>query len=128
MPRKKYERINVPMVKTRDPEDRFVVDSLGIQSTFDPQGTLTFNGNNGILTWNSGDITHVNFTSDDFTIMFDAESGIIIMTAGEKNIYYNIDALKELIQKQGYTIEEMEKILAEEKGDEKDERRNEQED
>lgn len=128
MPRKKYERINVPMIKTRDPEDRFVVDSLGIQSTFDPQGTLTFNGNNGILTWNSGDITHVNFTSDDFTIMFDAESGIIIMTAGEKNIYYNIDALKELIQKQGYTIEEMEKILAEEKGDEKDERRNEQED
>ena len=132
MPRKKYARINVPMQKTRDMEDRFVVDSLGIQSTFDPQGTLTFNGNNGVLTWNSGDITHLNFTSDDFMIMFDAESGLLTLTAGEKNIYYNLEDLKKMIQEKGLTIEEMDKILAaekqntEEKGDENYERRTEE--
>lgn len=111
---KKYGRTNVPMTKTTDLEDRLVIDSLGIQSTFDPEGTLTFNGTNGVLTWNSGDITHLNFTSDDFMIMFDGETGIITMTAGDKNIYYHIDDLKKQIQEKGFTVEEMEKILEEE--------------
>ena len=110
---KKYSRKNVPMTKTTDLEDRLVIDSLGIQSTFDPEGTLTFNGTNGVLTWNSGDITHLNFTSDDFMIMFDGETGIITMTAGDKNIYYHIDDLKKQIQEKGFTLEEMEKILEE---------------
>lgn len=113
MPRKKYSKINVPMNKTTDLEGRLVIDSRGVQSTFDPDGTLTFNGNNGILTWNSGDITHLNFTSDDFSIMYDAESNLLTLTAGDKNIYYQLDTLKELIQEKGYTIEEMEKILEE---------------
>jgi len=117
---KKYSRKNVPMTKTTDLEDRLVIDSLGIQSTFDPEGTLTFNGTNGVLTWNSGDITHLNFTSDDFMIMFDSETGIITMTAGDKNIYYQIDDLKKQIQEKGYTVEEMEKILEEKNGTEHD--------
>lgn len=114
--KKKYSRINVPMIKTTDDEDRLVIDSLGIQSTFDPEGTLTFNRTNGVLTWNSGDITHLNFTSDDFMIMFDGETGIITMTAGDKNIYYQIDDLKKQILEKGFSLEEMEKIL-EEKND-----------
>lgn len=109
--KKKYSRINVPMIKTTDDEDRLVIDSLGIQSTFDPEGTLTFNGTNGVLTWNSGDITHLNFTSDDFMIMFDGETGLITITAGDKNIYYQIDDLKKQIQEKGYTLEQMDKIL-----------------
>ena len=113
---KKHSNINVPMTKTTDLEDRLVIDSLGIQSTFDNDGTLTFNSNNGVLTWNSGDITHLNFTSDDFMIMFDGETGIITMTAGDKNIYYQIDDLKKQILEKGFTLEEMEKIL-EEKND-----------
>lgn len=118
--KKKYSKTNVPMTKTTDLEDRLVIDSLGIQSTFDPEGTLTFNGTNGVLTWNSGDITHLNFTSDDFMIMFDGETGIITMTAGDKNIYYQIDDLKKQIQEKGYTVEEMEKILEEKNGTEHD--------
>lgn len=116
MPRKHHSPINVPMNKTTDPEGRLVIDSRGVQTTFDPDGTLSFNVNNGILTWNSGDITHLNFTSDDFSIMYDAESNLLTLTAGDKNIYYQLDTLKELIQEKGYTIEEMEKIL-EEKND-----------
>lgn len=111
--KKKHARINVPMTKTTDMEDRLVIDSLGIQSTFDPDGTLTFNGNNGIITWNSGDVTHLNFASDDFMIMYDAETRLITMTAGEKNIYYQLDDLMKQIMEKGYTIEEMDKILAE---------------
>lgn len=111
MPRKKYARINVPMIKTHDMEDRYVVESLSIQSTFDPQGTLTFNQNNGILTWNSGDITHLNFTSDDFMIMFDAETGLLTLSAGDKSIFYNLEDLKKQITEKGYTVEEMEAEL-----------------
>lgn len=118
--KKKYSKTNVPMTKTTDLEDRLVIDSLGIQSTFDPEGTLTFNGTNGTLTWNSGDITHLNFTSDDFMIMFDGETGIITMTAGDKNIYYQIDDLKKQILEKGFSLEEMEKILEEKNGAEHD--------
>ena len=114
MGNKKHARINVPMIKTTDDEDRLVIDSRGVQSTFDMDGTLTSNNNNGVLTWNSGDITHLNFTGDDFMIMFDAESRILTLTAGDKNIYYTLDTLKELIQEKGMTIEEMEKLVAEE--------------
>ena len=117
MPKKKHASINVPMIKTTDAEDRLVIDSLGIQSTFDPDGTLTFNGTNGVLTWNSGDVTHLNFTIDNFAIMFDAESRLITMTAGEKNIFYQLDDLIKQILEKGYTIEEMEKILAETEND-----------
>ena len=112
--KKHHARINVPMIKTTDDEDRFVIDSRGVQTTFDMDGTLTSNNNNGVLTWNSGDITHLNFTGDDFMIMFDAESRILTLTAGDKNIYYTLDTLKELIQEKGMTIEEMEKLVAEE--------------
>ena len=111
--KKKYSKINVPMIKTTDDEGRLIIDSRSIQSTFDNDGTLTFNSNNGVLTWNSGDITHLNFTSDDFMIMFDGETGIITMTAGDKNIYYQIDDLKKQILEKGFTQEEMEQILAE---------------
>lgn len=113
MAKKHYPRINVKMIKTYDDEDRYVVDSLGIQSTFDPDGTLTFNGNNGVLTWNSGDITHLNFTSDNFMIMFDAESRLLTLTARDKNIYYQLDDLMTQIQEKGYTVEEMENLLKE---------------
>ena len=109
--RKKFSRINVPMIKTTDMEGRIVIDSRSIETTFDNDGTLTLNKNNGILTWNAGDITHLNFTSDNFMIMFDAESNIITLTSGEKNIYYDLNNLKQMIQDQGLTIEEMEKIL-----------------
>lgn len=112
MPRKRHSQTNVPMVKTEDAEGRLVIESRSIQTTFDNEGTLTFNGNNGILTWNSGDLTHLNFTSDDnFMIMFDAESGLITMTFGDKNIFYNLEDLKKQIQEIGYTTEELEKIL-----------------
>lgn len=112
MPRKRRSQVNVPMVKTEDAEGRLVIESRSIQTTFDNEGTLTFNGNNGILTWNSGDLTHLNFTSDDnFMIMFDAESGLITMTFGDKNIFYNLEDLKKQIQEIGYTTEELEKIL-----------------
>jgi len=112
MPRKRHSQVNVPMVKTEDAEGRLVIESRSIQTTFDNEGTLTFNGNNGILTWNSGDLTHLNFTSDDnFMIMFDAESGLITMTFGDKNIFYNLEDLKKQIQEIGYTTEELEKIL-----------------
>lgn len=114
MPRKRHSQVNVPMVKTEDAEGRLVIESRSIQSTFDNDGTLTFNGNNGILTWNSGDLTHLNFTSDEnFMIMFDAESGLITMTFGDKNIFYNLEDLKKQIQEIGYTTEELEKILEE---------------
>lgn len=99
------------MIKTTDMEGRIVIDSRSIETTFDNDGTLTLNKNNGILTWNAGDITHLNFTSDNFMIMFDAESNIITLTSGEKNIYYDLNNLKQMIQDQGLTIEEMEKIL-----------------
>ena len=112
MPRKRHSQVNVPMVKTEDAEGRLVIESRSIQTTFDNEGTLTFNGNNGILTWNSGDLTHLNFTSDEnFMIMFDAESGLITMTFGDKNIFYNLEDLKKQIQEIGYTTEELEKIL-----------------
>ena len=112
MPRKRRSQVNVPMVKTEDAEGRLVIESRSIQTTFDNEGTLTFNGNNGILAWNSGDLTHLNFTSDDnFMIMFDAESGLITMTFGDKNIFYNLEDLKKQIQEIGYTTEELEKIL-----------------
>lgn len=112
MPRKRRSQVNVPIVKTEDAEGRLVIESRSIQTTFDNEGTLTFNGNNGILTWNSGDLTHLNFTSDDnFMIMFDAESGLITMTFGDKNIFYNLEDLKKQIQEIGYTTEELEKIL-----------------
>ena len=112
MPRKRYSKVNVPMIKTEDAEGRLVIESRSIQTTFDNDGTLTFNANNGILTWNSGDLTHLNFTSDDnFMIMFDAESGLITMTFGDKNIFYNLEDLKKQIQEIGYTTEELEKIL-----------------
>lgn len=118
---KKHARKNIPMTKTTDLENRLVIDSLGIQSTFDPEGTLTFNGTNGVLTWNSGDITHLNFTSDNFMIMFDGETGLITITTGDKNIYYQIDDLKKQILEKGFTVEEMEKILEEKNGAEHDE-------
>ena len=113
MPKKHHSPINVPMIKTTDDEGRLVIDSKSIQSTFDPDGTLTFNNNNGILTWNSGDLTHLNFTSDDFMIMFDGETGLLTMTAGDKHIYYIIDDLKKQIQEKGFTEEELNKMLIE---------------
>ena len=113
MSKKHHSSINVPMTKTTDAEGRLVIDSKSIQSTFDPDGTLTFNCNSGVLTWNSGDITHLNFTSDDFMIMFDAETGLITMSAGDKHIYYIIDDLKKQIQEKGFTEEELNKMLIE---------------
>lgn len=111
MPRKKHSSLNVPMIKTTDAEGRLVIDSKSIESTFDPDGTLTLNKNNGVLTWNCGDLTHLNFTSDNFMIMFDAESGVITLTAEDKNIYYSIDKLREKVLTEGVTIEQMEAIL-----------------
>ena len=114
MSNKKHSKVNVPMIKTEDAEGRLVIDSRGIQSTFDNEGTLTFNGNNGVLTWNSGDLTHLNFTSNDnFMIMFDAESGLLTLTFNGKNIFYNLDDLGKEIEKIGYTAEQLEKILEE---------------
>lgn len=126
MSKKKHARINVPMQKTTDMDDRLVIDSLGIQSTFDPEGTLTFNGHNGVITWNSGDVTHLNFSSDEFMIMFDAESNLLTLTSKDKNIYYNLDDLKKQIESIGKTTEEMEELLKEQenntqKGDEEHE-------
>lgn len=126
MSKKKHARINVPMYKTTDMDDRLVIDSLGIQSTFDPEGTLTFNGHNGVITWNSGDVTHLNFSSDEFMIMFDAESNLLTLTSKDKNIYYNLDDLKKQIESIGKTTEEMEELLKEQenntqKGDEEHE-------
>jgi len=111
MPRKKHSSLNVPMIKTTDAEGRLVIDSKSIETTFDPDGTLTFNKNNGVLAWNCGDITHLNFLSDSFMIMFDAESGVITLTAEDKNIYYSIDKLREKVLTEGVTIEQMEAIL-----------------
>lgn len=111
MPNKHYA--DVQMIKTTDLEGRLVIDSKSVQTTFDKDGTLTFNENNGVLTWNSGDITHCNFTSDDFMIMFDAESCILTLTTGDKNIYYNLEDLKKMINEKGLTLEEMNKILYE---------------
>ena len=115
MSKKKHARINVPMYKTTDMDDRLVIDSLGIQSTFDPDGTLT-----------SGDVTHLNFSSDEFMIMFDAESNLLTLTSKDKNIYYNLDDLKKQIESIGKTTEEMEELLKEQenntqKGDEEHE-------
>lgn len=111
MPRKKHSSLNVPMIKTTDAEGRLVIDSKSIESTFDPDGTLTLNKNNGVLTWNCGDLTHLNFLSDSFMIMFDAESGVVTLTAEDKNIYYSIDKLREKVLTEGVTIEQMEAIL-----------------
>lgn len=122
MSKKKYSRINVPMTKTTDAEGRLVIDSKSIQSTFDPDGTLTFNCNSGVLTWNSGDITHLNFTSDDFMIMFDAETGLLTMSSGDKHIYYIIDDLKKQIQEKGFTEEELNKMLIELENNNKNEK------
>ena len=123
MGKKHHSSVNVPMIKTTDPEGHLVIDSRSIETTFDDEGTLTFNKNNGVLAWNCGDVTHLNFTSNDFMIIFDAESNILTLTSGEKNIYYDLDKLKEIINEQGLTIQDMDKILAEEekntiKGDE----------
>ena len=110
MSKKKHARINIPMIKTYDTEDRFVIDSLGIESTFDPDGTLTYNKNNGVLTWNSGDITHLNFENNELMILYNPESRLITISAGEKNIFYQLDDLIKQIQEKGLTIEEMEKL------------------
>ena len=104
-------------IRTTDMEGRTVIDYHSVDTTLDPEGVLTFNKNNSILTFNSGDITHLNFTNYDFMIMFDAESEILTLTSGDKNVYYNISTLKDLIKEQGLTQEETEKIL-DEKGDE----------
>ena len=82
MPKKHYA--DVQMIKTTDLEGRLVIDSKSVQTTFDKDGTLTFNEDNGVLTWNSGDITHCNF-----------------------------EDLKKMIKEKGLTLEEMNKILYE---------------
>ena len=124
MPRKKHSNVNVPMIKTEDNEGHLLIMSRGNQTTFEEEGTLTSNTNNGVITWNCGDITHLNFTDEDFMFMYDVESNIITLTSGEKNIYYNLDQLKKLIEEKGLTIEEMDAILTNkpdtEKGDEQD--------
>lgn len=112
MAKRKHPRINVPLVKTYDDEDRYLIDSLGIQSTFDPEGTLTFNGNNGVLTWNSGDITNINITGEDFLFLYNAETGLITLTVSDKNIWFDLQELKKMILEKGMTIEEMEAKLA----------------
>ena len=111
MPRKHHSMHNVPMTKTLDPEGRTTIDSRGVQTTFDEDGTLTFNMNNGILVWNSGDITHMNFTSNDFMIIFDAESNILTLTSKDKNICYDLDKLKAEIEAKGLTTDEMDAAL-----------------
>ena len=107
--KKKFKRrANVPMIKTTDPEGHYVVESIGNTTSFHEEGTLTFNGNNGILTWNSGDITHLNFTQENFAIMYDAESEVLTLTADDKNIFYDIKALIDIIKEKGITVEEAE--------------------
>ena len=113
MAKHKHARVNVPMVKTYDQDDRYLIDSLGVQSTFDPEGTLTFNGNNGVLTWNSGSVTNINIVDEDFLLLYDVETGLLTLTTGDKNIWYSIEDLKKLIMERGLTIEEMEAQLAE---------------
>ena len=124
MPRKKHSKVNVPMIKTEDAEGHLLIMSKGNQTSFEEEGTLTSNNNNGVITWNCGDITHLNFIDEDFMFMYDAESNVITLTSGDKNIYYNLDDLKKLIEEKGLTIEEMDAILNNEndaeKGDEKD--------
>jgi len=113
MPRKHYAMTNIPMVKTKDPEGHLVIESKAVTSTFLEEGTLTFNNNNGLITWNSGDITHINFGEPDFMIMYDAETNLLSLTHGERSLYYQISDLINMVDKSGVTEEELEKILAE---------------
>ena len=114
---------DIPIEQSVDDEGHMLISSRGIESTFHEEGTLTFNKNNNILTWNAGDITHLNFLSKDFMIMYDIESNILTLTSDDKNILYELDQLKELIEEHGLTVEEMEKEIkekeqTEQKGDE----------
>lgn len=108
---KSKQYADVKMFKTTDNEGHLLIESNSIETTFCEVGTLTSNNNNGIVTWNSGDITHLNFTSDDFQLMYDAESNIITMTYGDLNIWLELTGLIQIIKNTGQTIEEMEEEL-----------------
>lgn len=111
MPRKHYANSNIPMVKTKDPEGHLIIESKAVTSTFLEEGTMTFNNVNGVITWNSGDITHLNFGDPDVMIMYDAETGLLTFTHEEKSLYFSLENIVEMIKENGLTEEELTKML-----------------
>lgn len=111
MPRKHYANSNIPMIKTKDPEGHLVIESKSVTSTFLEEGTMTYNSVNNIITWNSGDITHLNFGDPDLMVMYDAETALLTFTYGEKNLYFTVNDLVEIIKENGLTEEELTKLL-----------------
>lgn len=74
------------------------------------QGVLVNNTNNGVLTWNAQDITHLNFIGYKFNIIYNYEQNTIMLSADDvHNIIISLDKLVELVKLQGKTIEEIEK-------------------
>lgn len=111
MPRKHYANSNVPMIKTKDLEGHLVIESKSVTSTFLEEGTMCYNSINNVITWNSGDITHLNFGDPDLMIMYDAETELLTFTHGEKNLYFSLNDMIELIKKNGLTEEELTELL-----------------
>ena len=112
---------NVPIVKSTDDEGHLEMYSKGNNVTFLEDGTMVHNTNNDILTWNCGSVTHLNFMSHKLMIMFDFETNLLTITdcESDKNIWYDIDTLRNLIAEDGLTVEGMEMLLAaEEKAEE----------
>lgn len=123
MSKKKYA--NTTVEKSTDNEGNFLVNTAGCTATFHKEGVMVSNDNNGVITWNSGDITHINVTDHELCMMYDAETGLITLTDNEtdKNIWINIEWLKDIIHKDGMLIDEAEDLLRKEK--EEDERKRE---
>lgn len=77
------------------------------------QGVLVNNTNNGVLSWNAQDITHLNFIGYKFNMMYDYEQNTIMLSADENhNIIISLEKLVELVKLQGKTVEEIEKEYA----------------
>ena len=94
---------------------------------------LVNNNTNGVITWNSPGITHVNLPLDNLSMIINTSAGIITFVSNsdkdsddkkEENDKYMIIEIEELIGiilKNGYTYEEMMKALEKEKEKENEE-------
>ena len=103
-------------------------DNNQISVTFSDEGSLCYNSSNNVMTWNSIDITQINMMSEKLSFMYDPDNSLLMFSidgqdpehSDDKCIYVSIKDLIGVIERTGMTLSEMEKLIAENKAKEEE--------
>lgn len=123
--------------ENKDPEGNRMLSlengTMDIHLDDEENAVLVNNNTNGVITWNSPGVTHVNLPLDNLSMIINTSAGIITFVSNtdkdsddkkEENDKYMIIEIEDLIGiilKNGYTYEEMMKALEKEKEKENEE-------